>query len=197
VSPLAARVPKPTKLKRIAKVKDSHIVSGVCGGNNCSLICKEGKVFMFGPTEGDIVDKNTGRSGKRPKRDYLVLNMEMNRFRAYLFRGWVVFAGVLTDLLGVPASQVALGRSHVCILAQNGTVYTFGGNQYGQCGRDFVPQTFANNGKYRMVVYCTPAESTSLSSRRYSFARGKKVKLKHWVLLVYFVISPVPSRRAR
>ena len=58
---LAARAPKPTKLKRIAKVKDSHIVSGACGGNNCCLICKEGKVFMFGPTEGDIVDKNTGR----------------------------------------------------------------------------------------------------------------------------------------
>ena len=46
----------------------------------------------------------------------------------------------------MPASQVAMGRSHVCVLAQNGGVYTFGSNQYGQCGRDFVAQGIGNEG---------------------------------------------------
>ncbi len=76
----AGRQPKPTKLKRIARVKDSHILSGACGGNNCCLVCKEGKVFMFGPTEGDIVDKNTGEilhrkaisNGRLQKRLFLM-----------------------------------------------------------------------------------------------------------------------------
>lgn len=46
---------------------------------------------------------------------------------------------VVTGLLGVPASQVAMGRSHTCVLTQHGTVFTFGNNTYGQCGRNFVP----------------------------------------------------------
>ncbi len=47
--------------------------------------------------------------------------------------------GIVTRMLGVPASQVAMGRSHTCVLTQHGTVYTFGANLYGQCGRNFVP----------------------------------------------------------
>lgn len=48
-------------------------------------------------------------------------------------------AGVVTGLLGVPVSQVAMGRSHTCVLTQHGIIYTFGNNTYGQCGRNFVP----------------------------------------------------------
>ena len=47
--------------------------------------------------------------------------------------------GVVTALLGIPISQVMLGHSHTCVLTQLGTVYTFGGNNYGQCGRDYQP----------------------------------------------------------
>lgn len=50
-----------------------------------------------------------------------------------------ICVGVVTALLGVPTSQVAMGRSHTCILTQHGVVYTFGSNMYGQCGRNFVP----------------------------------------------------------
>jgi len=46
----------------------------------------------------------------------------------------------VTALLGIPVSQVVLGHSHTCVLTQLGTVYTFGGNNYGQCGRDYQPQ---------------------------------------------------------
>ena len=48
-------------------------------------------------------------------------------------------SGVVTGLLGVPVSQVAIGRSHTIVLTQLGTVFTFGNNTYGQCGREFVP----------------------------------------------------------
>ena len=51
-----------------------------------------------------------------------------------------VCSGVVTALLGIPVSQVVLGHSHTCVLTQLGTVYTFGGNNYGQCGRDYQPQ---------------------------------------------------------
>ena len=50
-----------------------------------------------------------------------------------------VCVGVVTDLLGVPVSQVAMGRSHTAVLTQHGTVFTFGNNSFGQCGRNYKP----------------------------------------------------------
>lgn len=50
----------PMKLKRIGKVKDHHIVSGACGAHATCLISKDGKVFMFGNLDEDLLDKNTG-----------------------------------------------------------------------------------------------------------------------------------------
>ena len=47
-------------------------------------------------------------------------------------------SGVVVDLLGIPVSQVAMGRTHTCVLTQDGRIFTFGGNQFGQCGRNFV-----------------------------------------------------------
>ena len=45
----------------------------------------------------------------------------------------------MTDLLGMPVSQVAMGRSHTAVLTQHGVVYTFGNNSFGQCGRSYNP----------------------------------------------------------
>ena len=94
------------KLKRIAKLKDHHIVKTACGTHASAMISKDGKLFMFGSLDEDLTEKSSG---------------------------------VVTGLLGVPASQVAMGRSHTCVLTQHGTVFTFGNNMYGQCGRNFVP----------------------------------------------------------
>ena len=52
---------------------------------------------------------------------------------------YIIHTGVVTGLLGAPSSQVVMGRSHVCVLTELGTVFTFGSNQYGQCGRNYVP----------------------------------------------------------
>ena len=66
--------------------------------------------------------------------------------------------GVLVDLLGVPASQAALGRSHICILSQHGSLYTFGNNQYGQCGRSYVPPKDAYEGGCGLVGVARTAD---------------------------------------
>lgn len=36
-------------------------------------------------------------------------------------------------------TQVAMGRSHTCVLTAHGAVFTMGGNLYGQCGRNYNP----------------------------------------------------------
>ena len=35
-------------------------------------------------------------------------------------------------------TQVALGKAHVVALTRDGEVFTFGMNNKGQCGRDFM-----------------------------------------------------------
>lgn len=37
-------------------------------------------------------------------------------------------------------TQVALGKAHAVALTSKGIVYTFGINNKGQCGRDFISQ---------------------------------------------------------
>lgn len=44
--------------------------------------------------------------------------------------------GLVTDLKGHFATQVAMGKAHTCVLMKNGEVWTFGVNNKGQCGRD-------------------------------------------------------------
>ena len=63
----------------------------------------------------------------------------MHTLYMYMYIMIIIHTGVVTGLLGVPSSQVVMGRSHICVLTELGTVYTFGSNQYGQCGRNYVP----------------------------------------------------------
>ena len=48
------------KLKRIAKLKDQEIAKCACGPHSSAVISKDGKLFMFGSLEEDLVDKSTG-----------------------------------------------------------------------------------------------------------------------------------------
>ena len=52
--------PKPLKLKRMAKLKDQEVVGGACGSHATAIVTKDGKLFMFGSLEDDLVDKSTG-----------------------------------------------------------------------------------------------------------------------------------------
>ena len=55
--------PKPLKLKRMAKLKDQEVVGGACGSHATAIVSKDGKMFLFGSLEDDLVDKTTGGVG--------------------------------------------------------------------------------------------------------------------------------------
>lgn len=59
-APVGRQQPKPVKLKRFNKVKDHEIRSCACGPHTTAMISKDGKLFMFGSLEDDIVDKTSG-----------------------------------------------------------------------------------------------------------------------------------------
>jgi E3 ubiquitin-protein ligase MYCBP2 len=47
--------------------------------------------------------------------------------------------GLVTELKDVTITQVALGKAHAVALTNKGHVYTFGINNKGQCGREYMP----------------------------------------------------------
>ena len=55
------------------------------------------------------------------------------------FPSSLLSVAVVTSMLGMPASQVAMGKAHTVVLTQHGTIFTFGSNNCGQCGRNYVP----------------------------------------------------------
>ena len=61
-SPVGRGPMKPLKLKRVAKLKEQEIVSVACGAHTTAMISKDGKLFMFGSLEDDLVDSSSGES---------------------------------------------------------------------------------------------------------------------------------------
>ena len=52
--------PKPVKLKRVAKLNKQEVCWCACGGHATAMVSRDGKLFMFGSLEDDLVDKATG-----------------------------------------------------------------------------------------------------------------------------------------
>ena len=46
--------------------------------------------------------------------------------------------GLVVDLKEVTLTSVALGKAHAVTLSNKGHIYTFGINNKGQCGREYV-----------------------------------------------------------
>ena len=53
-------------------------------------------------------------------------------------------SGLVTELKDMQAASVALGKAHTVVLTNKGHVFTFGINNKGQCGRDFVAGAASN-----------------------------------------------------
>ena len=51
------------------KIKDHEIVSCACGPHTSALISRDGKLFMFGLPEDDLVDKSTGERERERERE--------------------------------------------------------------------------------------------------------------------------------
>ena len=59
----------------------------------------------------------------------------------------------MTDLRDVHVSSVSLGKAHAIVLTNKGQVYSFGINNKGQCGRDFLPQVNTLNPLRKQMFY--------------------------------------------
>lgn len=53
--------PKPVKLKRVAKLSKQEVCGCACGGHATAMITRDGKLYMFGSLEEDVVDKSSGK----------------------------------------------------------------------------------------------------------------------------------------
>ena len=54
--------------------------------------------------------------------------------------------GLVTELRDVSVTAVSLGKAHAVALTSKGHVYTFGINNKGQCGRDYVAGATRESG---------------------------------------------------
>ena len=52
--------PKPAKLKRVAKLSKQEVCGCACGGHATAMVTRDGKLYMFGSLEDDLVDKTSG-----------------------------------------------------------------------------------------------------------------------------------------
>lgn len=62
------------------------------------------------------------------------------------------FSGFLSDVKGIAVTSVALGKAHGVLLTNKGQVYTFGLNNKGQCGREFVAGGSSKERKYFFYI---------------------------------------------
>lgn len=69
-------------------------------------------------------------------------------------KGSVVSAGLLSDVKGLGVTSVSLGKAHGVLLTNKGHVYTFGLNNKGQCGREFVSSGAAKECKLLVSCAC-------------------------------------------
>ena len=60
----------------------------------------------------------------------------------------MTFLGHVIELKDVVVTSLSLGKAHAVALTNTGKVFTFGINNKGQCGRDYVP------GGARESKYC-------------------------------------------
>lgn len=51
---------KLSKIKKINKLKDQQVLSCAASTHCSAVVTSEGKLFMFGNMEEDIIDKSTG-----------------------------------------------------------------------------------------------------------------------------------------
>ena len=64
-----------------------------------------------------------------------------------------------------------MGRSHTAVLTQHGTVFTFGNNSFGQCGRNYKPpkekgatRNFSSRSIYLWGIRAGPADPATTRS---------------------------------
>ncbi|VDH90727.1 E3 ubiquitin-protein ligase MYCBP2, partial [Mytilus galloprovincialis] len=148
-----------TKSPKIVQISTGH------EGQHALLVSEDGSLFFVGtPKRGEDGDASSSKARRQPKavKPKKIIRMEsMSKHVVYtacnngssgiLTKEGEVYifgkdtthcdhaTGQVTDLKDTVATQIALGKAHAVVLTDRGQVYTFGINNKGQCGRDFLP----------------------------------------------------------
>ncbi|GAB6023050.1 hypothetical protein CHUAL_007142 [Chamberlinius hualienensis] len=129
-------------------------------GLHALLVTEDGGVFFVGlARRGEDGDQTKGRRQPKPVKPKKMIKVESlnvvysscnNGTSALITKDGELYmfgkdtahcssmTGLVTDMKDIPVTQVALGKAHAVVLCALGNVYTFGINNKGQCGRDFV-----------------------------------------------------------
>ena len=104
----------------LSKLEGKVVVQAACNSGTSAAVTKDGQLYMFGKDA-----THCDPSGKIQLWFYF-----------YFYLSFI--PGLVTDLADISVASVALGKAHGVVLTTRGHVYTFGINNKGQCGRDFV-----------------------------------------------------------
>ncbi|KAK2182953.1 hypothetical protein NP493_330g03060 [Ridgeia piscesae] len=145
-----------TKSPKVVQVAVGH------DGQHVLLVSEDGSVFFAGtPRRGEDADGSVAKGRRQPKslKPKKMIQLESHHVvavacnsgtSAVVTREGEVFmygkdtahcdpaTGQLSELRDVVVTSIALGKAHGALLTSRGHVYTFGINNKGQCGRDFV-----------------------------------------------------------
>lgn len=87
------------------------------------------------------------------KHAYIHILKTSNNCNKYLHISVLWFShvlGLVAELRDVVIKSIALGKAHAVALSEQGHIYTFGINNKGQCGRDYVAGA-AKESKWHIV----------------------------------------------
>ncbi|XP_069950165.1 E3 ubiquitin-protein ligase MYCBP2 isoform X3 [Cherax quadricarinatus] len=151
-----------TKSPRIVHLAVGH------EGQHAVLISDDGAAFFVGTARrGEDGDASKGRRQPKPVKPKKMIKLDgqfvvsgacNNGTSALVTRDGELYmfgkdtshcdssTGLVTDLRDVHVSAVSLGKAHALALTNKGQVFSFGINNKGQCGRDFVPQVKEGTG---------------------------------------------------
>ncbi|XP_014287849.1 E3 ubiquitin-protein ligase MYCBP2 isoform X3 [Halyomorpha halys] len=141
--------------------KISQVVAGH-DGLHAVLVAEDGSVYFVGTArrgeDGDHSKVRRQPKAVKPKKimkveGYVIINAACNNgTTALVTKDGELFmfgkdtshsdpsTGLVTDLKNLHITQVALGKAHAVAVTNKGHLYTFGINNKGQCGREFIPQ---------------------------------------------------------
>ncbi|CAL4118247.1 unnamed protein product, partial [Meganyctiphanes norvegica] len=151
-----------SKSPRIVQVSVGH------EGQHALLLSDEGAAFFVGtPRRGEDGDASKGRRQPKPVKPKKMIKMDghfvlssacNNGTSALVTRDGELYmfgkdtshcdntTGVVNELRDLHITNVALGKAHTVALTNKGHIYTFGINNKGQCGRDFIQPSKESGG---------------------------------------------------
>ncbi|KAK7079005.1 E3 ubiquitin-protein ligase mycbp2, partial [Halocaridina rubra] len=153
----------PNKWPELSVTKSPRIIHMAVGheGQHAVLLSDEGAAFFVGTARrGEDGDSSKGRRQPKPVKPKKMIKLDgqfvvnaacNNGTSALVSRDGEMYmfgkdtlhcdsTGLVTELRDVHVTSVSLGKAHALALTNKGHVYSFGINNKGQCGRDFIPQ---------------------------------------------------------